>query len=296
MATLWNRINTIILVCVLFALIAVIGMLAGGVRGGPLDPPGPPGSTDSVRLPGTPISDVPFAITWPGHYYLTRDLALLGGTAITVTASDVSIDLNGFTLWGPAAAPLDEHGIEASGGAQRITITNGTIRGWDKGIDLASAAESRIADVLLTKNKIGAYVGAQSVIERCAAHGNGIGVYVGGALSAVRDCHITTSSGNGIQLTGTGPALVEDSTIYSNNQLNSPATGGISVGAGRATIRDNEFANNAQFDVRGFGLNAVVIDNVFTCPTWMSFGPTGTGYAPVNNLSPHENRTILSQC
>ena len=52
------RITNVLLALVLLALLAVILMLATGVRGGPLDPGGAPGSTPGVRLPGTPISAV----------------------------------------------------------------------------------------------------------------------------------------------------------------------------------------------------------------------------------------------
>jgi hypothetical protein len=41
----WNRITTVLLLLVLFALIAVIGMLSAGARGGTLDPPNAPSST-----------------------------------------------------------------------------------------------------------------------------------------------------------------------------------------------------------------------------------------------------------
>ena len=40
-----NRANTILLALILAAGIGIIAMLASGVRGGPLDPPGPPAST-----------------------------------------------------------------------------------------------------------------------------------------------------------------------------------------------------------------------------------------------------------
>ena len=75
-------------------------MLATGALGGPLDPPGVPGSTDSVRLPGTPISG-PTTIAQSGHYYLTRDISvprLVSG--VVISANDVSLDLGGFTISG----------------------------------------------------------------------------------------------------------------------------------------------------------------------------------------------------
>lgn len=48
-----GRANTILLVLILAAGIAIVAMLASGARAGPLDPPGPPASTNGVREPGS---------------------------------------------------------------------------------------------------------------------------------------------------------------------------------------------------------------------------------------------------
>jgi hypothetical protein len=83
------RITHLLLVLVLFALLAVIGMLATRSVAGPLDPPGSPSSTDGVLRPGTPISSLPFVTTGSGYYYLTRNLtgAVRPGSASTTTTS-----------------------------------------------------------------------------------------------------------------------------------------------------------------------------------------------------------------
>lgn len=69
---------------------------------GSLTPPGQPAPTmktlDQIE-PRTPISALPFSISSPGSYYLTGNLtATADGASITVSADDVMIDLNGFTL------------------------------------------------------------------------------------------------------------------------------------------------------------------------------------------------------
>src|SRR5262245_54285864 len=100
MSALWQRTNTLLLALVLLALLAVIAMVALRVEGGPLYPTDPPGPTDGVRLPGTPINSQT-TISAPGHYYLTRDINVPGAaTAINITASNVSLDLGGFTVSG----------------------------------------------------------------------------------------------------------------------------------------------------------------------------------------------------
>src|SRR5947207_1497513 len=76
---------------------------------GALTPPGAPAPTMKTLAqiePRTPISVLPFTISTPGSYYFTGNLtATADGVAITVSAENVTIDLNGFTLASGGGAP-----------------------------------------------------------------------------------------------------------------------------------------------------------------------------------------------
>ena len=86
MSTIWPRFNALMLVLVFLALLSLIAMVAMRAEGGPLDPSDPPGSTDAVRLPSTPIN-APTVISVPGHYYLTGDIKVSGPmTGITIAS------------------------------------------------------------------------------------------------------------------------------------------------------------------------------------------------------------------
>jgi hypothetical protein len=98
---------------------------------GSLTPPGAPGPTMltlSQIEPRTPISSAPFMIAQPGSYYLTTNLTVNSGNAITIATSGVTLDLNGFTISSTAGSAAG-YGILLVNGPQNLTIANGHIQG-----------------------------------------------------------------------------------------------------------------------------------------------------------------------
>src|ERR1039458_2775981 len=98
---------------------------------GSLTPPGAPAPTmkslDQIEA-RTPISSLPYTISTPGSYYLTASFNVTVGSAITITASQVTLDLNGFTLSSTEATPTGA-GILLAGNDTDIIILNGHIKG-----------------------------------------------------------------------------------------------------------------------------------------------------------------------
>ncbi len=85
------------------------------------------GSSKAVSVTGQriAISGAPYTIDQPGSYYLTGNLTVATGNAITITADNVSLDLNGFNITSTSAtANGDAININARSG---LFITNGTI-------------------------------------------------------------------------------------------------------------------------------------------------------------------------
>lgn len=74
---------------------------------------------------GTQITQsmVPYTITQPGHYYVCESLSASGAPTITINASNVVLNLNGFSV-----ANTNNKGIVTSGAAlSNITVQNGSI-------------------------------------------------------------------------------------------------------------------------------------------------------------------------
>ncbi len=99
--------------------------------------------TSTVRAETTEctvITTIPMVITVQGVYCLKSNLTtnITFGNAIEIQTNNVTIDFNNFKLGGLAAGPVTEaYGVYAEE-RQNITLRNGNIRGFYRGIHLDS--------------------------------------------------------------------------------------------------------------------------------------------------------------
>ncbi len=144
------------------------------------------------------IKSLPFTITAEGSYYLTASLTTLASSdGLTVSASNVTIDLNGFSIIGNGGAKV---GILIVTGTANITIRNGTIRNWGGyGINGVGNVDVRVEKVIARNNTglSGAIVLDQkAAVVDCLVEGNtGVGIKVRGD-STVKDCQVIGTNGS----------------------------------------------------------------------------------------------------
>jgi parallel beta-helix repeat protein len=223
---------------------------------GPLTPPGAPAPTmktlDQVA-PRTAISSIPFSISASGSYYLTASLSTNSGSGITITADNVTVDLNGFAL---AGAPGSVNGIFVSGVHNNIVIENGVVSSWGTaGFSMFNARNSCVRNVQVFGNgTAGISFGSYGRVEGCTSSSNGTTGFIIGFGSVVKGCTAATNGGTGFMVDD-GSAVIDctatDNTLLGINayDVNSVTGtliqrcavhgndgGGIAVGAGGGVI------------------------------------------------------------
>jgi hypothetical protein len=192
---------------------------------GSLTPPGAPAPTFRTLTqiePRTPISTLPFTISSPGSYYLTTNLSgVNGNSGITVASDSVTLDLNGFALFGVTGSGS---GLICSGSRIRLCVRNGVVRGWgDHGIDASQAQDCDIEGLeFLANGQSGLRSGQHALINRCIARGNGTNGIVTADKCAVKNCNAVLNSSNGIVA---GAYCIITECVAGNNGANGMVTG-----------------------------------------------------------------------
>jgi hypothetical protein len=229
-----NRKNTLTSLSAL-----TLASLAGTLLAGPLSPPaGPVASTmktitevepriaiNATNTPGDTGST--FKITQSGSYYLTADVvALANKVGISVTASNVTIDLNGFGITSSAGAA--QAAIEKTSSTGSLSVRNGFMQGPFGNKAVAAGSSAQIEDLAITQGQI-AISGSPSGVRRCRITGGGffplIALYGSeNASSVIEDCQLvhTSSTGDGI-VSFHKDSTIRGCTVTSNSAFDNNA-------------------------------------------------------------------------
>jgi hypothetical protein len=265
---------------------------------GSLAPPGPPAPTmkslDQIE-PRTPISSLPFTISSSGSYYLTANLNVTSGNAITVNASNVTLDLNGFAI-SSTAPSANGTAIMINDNLRNIAIGNGLIQsgvtvsggvfsgsGFASGINYNSTAPvnarvTNISVVGVLSSGIYLVSAPGSVIESCSV--NIAGNFGVGAVS-VRDSIGLNCGGYGVggtivdhcYGTGTGGGVGLSANVATNCRGDSDSSDGLSAsnainchGASSTSangISGTNVAGSTGFSATGKGISAGEVSNSY---------------------------------
>lgn len=240
MQTVWNRINTALLVLVLLLL---AGALVKGVYGGPMDPPAPPGPTLPQVEPRIPVSQpapggFPIVISQPGSYFLTQPiLGEAGKDGIQITTSAVTLDLNGFTVGGVPGSLKGVH-VTCSAACYLIEIHGGNVALWGgDGIDMGLAAGGEIADLYVAGNAGNGVLMSHGWVMNSRVQGNGGSGIVGVDLF-MQGNNSSGNGGDGISLSDSNGVITDNYTVYNGGD-------GISVSATGVLVVNNVAAFNS---------------------------------------------------
>ena len=232
---------------------------------------GSPGSPDwqPLSTPPTlpcesriPIASLPFTISASGSYYVTNHLIGTSDVSgITISTSNVTLDLNGYTLL--SGGGTLGSGIIVSATSENIHVYNGNIQGWgDEGISAFNANNSHFENLRLEANQHdGLYVGNNNLIINCQSYSNTIDGIDAGRNCTILNCVAASNGDDGIETDA--ECSITQSAAFANTD------NGLNTGTGN-TITSCRAANNSD---RGMNVNSGCVLKNNTCSN-----NTGNGF------------------
>jgi hypothetical protein len=170
----------------------------------PIGPLTTPGDSDSV-----------YKITQPGSYYLTGNLiGEAGKYGIEVIASNVSIDLNGYSLLGVPGAlyGITDRRTDEFENIRNLAVSNGSISDFPQGgIVMEYCSTARFSDLTIRGGQYGIYQRTAMIVENCVVSNvTSIGIFAEYSSTITRA--LVANAPVGIQTFG---SAVIDSTTRS---------------------------------------------------------------------------------
>ena len=190
----------------------------------------------------------PYHITQTGSYRLSGNLVASSTSAIVISAGNVTLDLNGFTI--TCAFCIGAPGISSSG--VMTTIENGFISGFSgsSGIEF-SAASARVDHVVEGACATGfSTTGPDLTITNSTATGNNVGIGGSAAIVTVVNSVVSNNGQDGIDIFS---GLVTGSTISGNGHSGSNTRGGIIAFGGITNVTNNIIINNTIWGIASGG-------------------------------------------
>ncbi len=224
--------------------------------------------------PGFPVT-----LSRSGSYRLSGNLTVPdeNTTAIEITADNVTLDLNGFTILGPtvcSGTPLSctptGFGVGVAAGFQlNTTVVNGSVQGMGKLGVFANGLGSRVEKVHATSNGGTGISVVGTVAGNTATFNGATGIAASGTVTG------NTAINNG----GTG--ISADGTVTGNEAV---SNGGHGIFANNSTVTGNAASSNG---ATGIAANASTVTGntaIFNGSAGITASGTVTGNTVVSNI------------
>jgi parallel beta-helix repeat protein len=170
-------------------------------------------------------------ISQPGRYFVDKDLSQCAGIIVSITVSDVKLELRGHTILGDQTNPV----ISVDGGGAILSNVEiagpGTVTGGITGIVLKDVHSSRVHNLVLVGNLADGITVNTSIPTNESAASTDTNHFD----NEFRNNVVTGNRNNGITLT-TGT-----NNEFRDNVVSGNSTDGITVSGGT----NNQFRNNA---------------------------------------------------
>ncbi len=236
-------------------------------------------ASDETRFP---ISTCGTVITIPGSYFLASNLTCTE-SGITISASNVSLDLNGFTISGDGY--VGDRGIYINSNVSNVEIKNGTVRNFGDGIftSYSNTSDIRIVGVRVIENT---HIGISVTVPGCLVQDsiveNNRGIYAifAGNYATIKNNIVHNNQGWGIFVSW--HCLITGNSITANNQADDPDWGGLRIYGGNY-VKGNLLTNNRSKNIYAYNVDNVIEENVLTRSTGYGIYFVGSGNFYANN-------------
>jgi hypothetical protein len=194
---------------------------------------------------------VPLVIKQPGSYILATNLKVMSstGTAISIDADNVTVDLNGFAISGPGKDVGESYGVTT--GRNNVTVRNGSVRDFSGGGVHLNGSNNRVENVKIQNTTHAIFVGQSSVVTRCQIYNSLSAINCDGG-TVISDNVINIAQGFGIMTYG-GPQP------YDPTSTDFPAGG--------VTVIGNNLRSCAAAAIHVVGYGNRIENNTVTIPT-----------------------------
>lgn len=220
------------------------------------------------------LTACPGFISTPGTYRLDADVSTSLNACMRITASNVTIDLNGYTITGPGYGVGIGTGVELY--LKRVKIIGpGKVENFGNGVELQDVSNSKVSKVVSTDNVAsGIHVlrSDKNVVERCITFNNGL---------------------NGISVVGHPSDPAESNAIRRNEVIGNNNVGIRVDDAENNHIEANNVSANGPYNMYFYagGDNNLVENNIVVGGQTYDISDNGTANTFTNNLCETANNS-----